>query len=284
VEDACTALPGSDVSEKVLRWEAESKVSGETLKKMIDTEVIERTKEITGLFEKHVFAHFPTKVENKGVIYKTATGEPWGAYNYYQGNYTSINVVNIDRSFSRHGLINALCHEYEHHVANIFTEKYYRENKALDLAAILLHTKRCIISEGTADCARDFIGFQLGGEYGELVESLLNLRSMVGLNVAYMLNVENVDDETVAEYIASEEFRPVEEARKLWFSKPLTPDGKPNFAKPYVYTYFFGKRDYVLPTFQKAQKKGKLREFFQILYLNPYSRSSATWKMAFSKI
>lgn len=284
VKDACTTFPGSDISEKVLKWEAESKVSGEALKKMIDTEVIERTKEIAGLFEKHVFAHFPTKVENKGVIYKTVTGEPWGAYNYYQGNYTSVNVVNIDMPFSRHGLINALCHEYEHHVANVFAERYYRENKALDLSAILLHTKKCIISEGTADCARDFIGFQLGGEYGELVESLLNLRSMVSLNVAYMLNVENVDDETAAEYIASEGFRPIEEARKLRFSKPLTPDGKPNFFKPYIYTYFFGKRDYVFPTFQKAQKKGKLREFFKILYLNPYARSSATWKMTFSKI
>jgi len=99
------------------------------------------------------------------------------------------------------------------------------------------------------------------------------------------LNVENVDEETAAEYIASEGFRPIDEARKtIGFSKPLTPDGKPNFFKPYVYTYFFGRRDCVLPTFQKAQKKGKVKEFFQTLYLNPYSRSSATWKIAFSRI
>jgi len=77
----------------------------------------------------------------------------------------------------------------------------------------------------------------------------------------------------------------IERAKKgIRFSKPLTPDGKPNFFKPYVYTYFFGKKDYVLPTFQRAQKKDKLKEFFQTLYLNPYSRSSVTWKTAFSKI
>jgi len=40
----------------------------------------------------------------------------------------------------------------------------------------------------------------------------------------------------------------------------------------------------VLPTYQKARKKGKLKEFFQTLYLNPYSRSTATWKTAFSHI
>ena len=285
VEDACSTFPGSDVSEKVLKWREESKISREALKKMIDTVIVERTQEIKGLFEKHVFAHFPTKVENKGVIYKTVTGEPWVAYNYYQGDYTSINVLNIDRPFNRYRLIMALCHEYEHHVASLFTERYYRENKSLDLSAVLLHTKRCIISEGTADCARDFLGLQLSEEYGEFIESLSNLGKMIGLNVAYMLNVENVDDETAAEYLASEGFLPIEEARKgIRSNKPLTPDGKPNLFKPYIYTYFFGRRDYVLPTFQKAQKKDKVKEFFQTLYLNPYSHSSATWKIAFSKI
>ena len=284
VEDACATLPGSNVSEKILKWEEKSKISGEALKKMIDTEIIEHTKEIAGLFERQIFAHFPTKVKNEGVVYKTVTGEPWSAYNYYQGNYTSVNVFNVDMPFNKYRLITTLAHEYEHHVANLFTEKYYRENNALDLSAVLLHTKRCIISEGTADCARDFLGLRLGGEYDGLVESLSNLQSMISLNVAYMLNVEHVDDETATEYVSSEGFRPIEEARKLRFSKPLTPDGKPNFFKPYVYTYFFGRRNYVLPTFHKAQKKGKVKEFFQTLYLNPYSRSSATWKTAFSKI
>lgn len=285
VEDSSTTLPGATVSEKILKWREKSKISGKTLKKMIDTEIAELTKEIAQLFEKHIFTHFPTKIENKGVIYKTVKGKPWGAYNYYKGNYKSVNAFNIDRPFNKYGLIWTSCHEYEHHVANLCTEKYYRENKSLDLAAVLLHTKRSIIAEGTADCARNFLDIKLGGEYGKLFESLSNLGSMIGLNVAYMLNVENVDDETAAEYSASEAFTPIKEARKYTeFSKPLTRDGKPNLFKPYIYTYFFGRRNYVLPTFQKAQKKDKLKEFFQTLYLNPYSRSSATWKLAFSKI
>jgi len=284
VEDACTTLPGSDVSEKVLKWREESKISGEALNEMINTVIVERTQEIKELFEKKIFAHFPTKVENKGVIYKTVTGEPWGAYNYYQGNYTSINVFNLDMTFNKHRLIGTLCHEYEHHVANLFAEDYYRHKETLDLSAVLLHTKRCIIDEGTADCARDFLGLQ-SGEYYELLESLRRLQDMISLNVAYMLNVENVDDETAAEYVASESFLPIEEARKgIVFSKPLTPDVRPNFFKPYIYTYFFGKTNYVLPTFQKAQKKDKVKEFLKTLYLNPYSRSTATWKIAFSKI
>jgi hypothetical protein len=77
----------------------------------------------------------------------------------------------------------------------------------------------------------------------------------------------------------------IERAKEgIVFSKPLISDGKPNFFKPCIYTYFFGRRVYMLPSFQKAQKKDKVGEFFKILYLNPYSRSSAAWKTAFSKI
>jgi hypothetical protein len=285
VEEASTMLPGKDVTDKILKWREKNKISGEKLKKTINTEVKELTEEIAHSFEKHIFTYFPTKIQNNGVIYKTVKNKPWGGYNYYKGNYTSVNAFNIDTPFNKHSLIAASYHEYEHHVANLCTEKYYRENNALDLAAVLLNTKQSIIDEGTADCARDFLNTQLREKYGKLYESLRNLGSMISLNVAYMLNIENADNETAAEYIASEAFIPIEQARKnTAFSKPLTPDGKPNLFKPYIYTYFFGRRDYVLPTLQKAEKKHKLKEFFQTLYLNPYSRSSATWKLAFSKI
>ncbi len=285
VEDASAALPGSDIFEKIQKWMEESKISGETLKKMINTEIVDRTQEIERFFEKRIFAHFSTKVENKGVIYKNVTGEPWAANNYYQGNYTSITAINVDMPVKKHWLLGGLCHEYEHHVANLFRERFYRETGLLDVSAVLYHTKECIIDEGTAECAQEFLGLQLGGEFGELVESLSELGRMIALNVAYMLNVENIDDETVAEYGASEGFTSIEDARRqLGFLKPLSPDGKPNFFKPYVYTYFFGRRDYVMPTFQKAQKKDRLKEFFRTLYLNPYSRSTATWRIAFSKI
>jgi hypothetical protein len=285
VEDACTGLPGSDVSEKILKWEKENKISGETLKKIIDTEVVDRTKEIERLFERQVFSHLSTKVENKGVIYKTTTGEPWSAYSCYQGNHTSLHIFNIDRPTNKHWLTSTLCHEYEHHVAALFREKFYRQSKSLDLTAMLWYGKQSIISEGTASCADDFLGLQSVRERLGFMGSLFDLDLMVRLNVAYMLNVEGVDDETAIGYWASVGFASIDHVKpRIGFSKPLTPSGKPNFFKPYIYTYFFGRRNYVLPTFQKSQKKGKLKDFFQTLYLNPYSRSTATWEIAFSKI
>jgi len=285
VEDASTSLPGSDVSERIQRWRKENEISGEALKKMVDSEIVDRTKEIERLFERQVFAYLPTEIENKGIIYKTVTAEPWTAYNYYQGNYTSINAFNIDMPFNKYGLIGAISHEYEHHVANLFREKLYREKGLLYLSAVLLHTKSSIIDEGTADCAKDFLGLQLSGEHNELIEALHTLEGMITINVSYMFNVENTDDKIAAQYFMSQGYVPIEKAKKyLGILKPLRADGKPNFFNPYIYNYFFGKRDYVSPTFQKAQKKNKLKEFFQTLYLNPYSRSTATWKIAFSKI
>jgi hypothetical protein len=285
VEDACIDLPGSDVSEKILKWEEKNKISGEALKRIIDAEVVQCTQEIEGDFAKQVFAQLPTKVKNKGVIYKTTTGESWGAYSCYQGNYTSIHIFNLDRPTNRHWLTWTLGHEYEHHVASLFRERYYRRNKSLDLTALVFHTKQAIICEGTASCAKNFLGLQSRRQDPRFMEPLADLRDMISLNVAYMLNVEGVDDETSIEYGASEGFAPINYVRKgIGFFKPVTPDGKPNFFKPHVYTSFFGLRNYVLPTFQKAKKKDSLKVFFQILYLNPYSRSTATWKTAFSKI
>jgi hypothetical protein len=285
VEEASKTLPGKDVADKILKWRKKSGITGEKLRKMINTEIKTLTKEIEKSFQKRIFTHFPTKIENNGVIYKTVRNKPWGAYNYYKGNYTSINTFNTDRQFNKHSLLWVASHEYEHHVANLCTEKYYKENKALDLAAVLLNTKRSIIAEGTADCAREFLGIDSDKKHGKLMDALRDLSSLASLNIAYMQNIESANTETAAEYLASQAYVPITEARKLTqMSKPQTPDGKPNLFKAYVYTYHFGRRDYVLPTLQKAQKKHKQKEFYQTLYLNPYSRSSATWKLAFSKI
>jgi hypothetical protein len=284
VEAASADLPGSNVSEKILTWREKNKISGQALKKMIKAEIIPRTEMIENLFRERVFVYLPTKVKNNGIVYKTITKKPWGAYNYYQGNYTSINTFNIDRSVNKFRLLGTLCHEYEHHIATLFMEKAYRERGLLDLSVVLLNTKNSIILEGTASCAQDFLNMQVT-EYSELMEALNQLQEMIFLNVAYMQNVESIDNQTMAEYIASEIYLSIEEARKIpAFSSPLNPDGKPNLFRPYIYTYFYGRRDYVLPTYQKAQKRDKLKEFFQTLYLNPYSRSTATWKKAFQNI
>lgn len=65
------------------------------------------------------------------------------------------------------------------------------------------------------------------------------------------------------------------------FISPTTKDGKPNFFAPYIYTYFKGRTDFVLPTYLKAVEKDVLPEFYKTIYMNPYSCSSTTWNKAF---
>ena len=47
-------------------------------------------------------------------------------------------------------------------------------------------------------------------------------------------------------------------------------------------TVIAGRRDYVLPTFEKAVHEDQLTEFYKTVYLNPYSGSSLTWNDAFN--
>ena len=65
------------------------------------------------------------------------------------------------------------------------------------------------------------------------------------------------------------------------FIKPSNDDGMPNFWAPYIFTYYFGRTDFVFPTYKKAVQNDVLPEFYRTIYLNPYSGSSITWKNAF---
>jgi len=65
VEDACTTFPGSDVSEKVLKWREESKISMEALKKMIDTVIVERTQEIKDYLRNTFSSIFQQRLKTK---------------------------------------------------------------------------------------------------------------------------------------------------------------------------------------------------------------------------
>jgi len=66
VEDACAILPGSDVAEKVRKWEEENEITGKALEKMINTEMVERTQEIKVLYERRIFTY---------LLWQTATIE-----------------------------------------------------------------------------------------------------------------------------------------------------------------------------------------------------------------
>ena len=96
------------------------------------------------------------------------------------------------------------------------------------------------------------------------------------------MNHEKKSEDEAVEYMVQRGLRTESAARgSLGFIGPKNPDGKPNIWSPYIITYFIGRTEFVLPTFEKAAEQNMLPEFFRTIYLNPYSGSSATWNMAF---
>ena len=158
----------------------------------------------------------------------------------------------------------------------------YRTTGHVELSVVPLHTGRCVISEGTADCARDFLGVKVNDPRAAVTDALYALRRVVSINAALMLNVEGASREEAAGYITEYALREPEEAKaSLDFISPTTNSGRANFWAPYVFTYYIGRAEFVLPAWRRAVERDEVRRFFRTLYLNPYSRSSVTWQDAF---
>ncbi len=282
LDDALHHFPGTDLREKIILYRNEGTVTGQDLAKIIHGELQEKTKDVAKLFKDRVYSKMGMSVTDNGVDYRTVQNQPWGGYNYYQGNFKSINEFNIDRNFNANTLLNTVYHEYEHHVSNLWRERAYRENNWVDLSCVPLHTGRCVISEGTADTAKEFLEVVDDSPTMRIWNLLYALGRMTSINSAIILNQEKRSTEYAVEYQVERGFREPDQARiSLDFIRPLQESGRVNFWAPYVFTYFLGRTDFVLPFYQKAREQRVLGEFFKTIYLNPYSGTSLTWNEAF---
>jgi hypothetical protein len=282
VGDAFTGFPGADVRERVDRFMTNGELRGEELRKLIEDELQERASEVGRLFKETVFSRIGGRIRDNGVRYRAVTDKPWGGYNHYLGDFKSMNEFNVDHPMNREVSLSVIYHEYEHHVSNLCREQVYIKNRYAELSVVPLHTGRSVISEGTADSAKEFLGIADENPTARAMEELNTLRRMISINAAIMMNDRGIGVEEVAPYIAERALRPVDSARATTdFFNPKTNDGRLNIWAPYVFTYHTGKTDFVMPTFNKAAEQGLVAEFFKVLYLNPFSGSSATWKTAF---
>jgi len=281
VEIAFSDYPGKDTRERLERFDLDGQLHGEEARNYIEGELQKNAMGVSELFRVKVYDIMGSKVTDNGVEYKAVTDKPWSGYNYYQGNYKSINEFNVDRPFSRHAMESVIYHEYEHHVSNLWREKAYHENNWIDLCIVPL-TCRCVISEGTADTAIDFLGINEGTDDARRIKAQMTLSRMCTMNAALMLNHEGASFDDTVDYLVERIFRSEERVKPfLQFIKPRTMDGKPNLWAPYYFNYLIGRRDFVYPTFRKARENAMLADFFRTVYLDPYSGSSRTWHEAF---
>ena len=282
VEERISEFPGANLQDKITNFGSDGEITGEALQRLIEDELQEKSVEIGTMFRERVFSLIGASVPDKGVHYEAVRNQPWSGYNWYQGGFKSLNQFNIDAKFNKDTLQGVIYHEYEHHVSNLWREKAYLNSQHLELSIVPLHTGRCVISEGTADTAKEFLGIADDSPRISVVNALYGLRRMTSINAAIMMNEEGKSADEAVDYMVNRGFRAQESARQsINFISPTAQDGRPNFFAPYIYTYFIGRTNFVLPTYLKAVEKDVLPEFFKTVYMNPYSGSSVTWNKAF---
>ena len=88
------------------------------------------------------------------------TGQPWGAYNWYLGNFKSRIELNTDLPVQLNGLLGTMCHEgYPgHHVYNVLHEKALVHDRGwVEHTVYPLYSPESVLAEGTANVGIDIL-------------------------------------------------------------------------------------------------------------------------------
>jgi len=109
-------------------------------------------------------------------------GQPWTAYNWYDGGLRSRVDINTDIPLRASDLIGAVAHETfpGHHLEHATKEAVLIEQRhRLEASVLLINTPECLISEGLAD-----IGGSLVAPPGTEIGLLVELYERAGLPIA----------------------------------------------------------------------------------------------------
>ena len=104
--------------------------------------------------------------EGENFRLELVTDKPWGAYNWFKGNYQSLIEVNVSLPFYAGQAARLMCHEgYPgHHALNsLLEQKLVRERGWIEYTIYPLYSSESLLAEGTADFG---VGLVFPGETG----------------------------------------------------------------------------------------------------------------------
>lgn len=139
-------LPGEgSISERLQKFKKRFKIPEEKLKTAFDAAITECRKRTLKNIQLPPSENFTVEyVKNK----------PWGAYNWYKGNFYSVIQVNTDLPIYIDRVIDLAAHEgYPgHHVYNALLEwNLYRKKEWVEFSVYILFSPQSLIAEGTAN-------------------------------------------------------------------------------------------------------------------------------------
>ncbi|AFH50486.1 Hypothetical protein IALB_2783 [Ignavibacterium album JCM 16511] len=139
-------LPGNGtISERLQKFKERFKIPEDKLKSVFDAAITECRKRTLKNIQLPPTENFTVEyVKNK----------PWGAYNWYKGNFYSVIQVNTDLPIYIDRAIDLAAHEgYPgHHVYNVLLEwNLYRKKEWVEFSVYVLFSPQSLIAEGTAN-------------------------------------------------------------------------------------------------------------------------------------
>jgi hypothetical protein len=242
--DAALPGPGS-VRDRFLAWEKGNAVPRDVL-----VPALERLKDALGP-RAHALASMPAE---ESVAYELVSGEPWLAYNWYQGAFHSRVDVNAELPISIVLLVALAAHEAYpgHHTERVAKDALLtRERGRIETCLTIITAPEALVSEGIATNALE----QALGDrpYGAVAEVLGDLVTFDPAEVheITMADVALEDVATNAAFMLHEDGAPASEVEAYMREWALSSDEKATraigfFTDPasriYVSTYSDGRR------------------------------------------
>ncbi len=201
-------------------------------------------------------AHLPLP-ESEGITLALVRDQPWGAYNWYQGQAHSLIEINTDLPMQANGLVDYLAHESYpgHHTEHALRETLQYQGQGQGEYAIqLINTPESLISEAIATSARSLIfpddsdlawtaaeilpplGMSMDTALAAQIRRAAQPLEAVSGNAAFLLHADGRPVGEVAAYLERWALRRPDEAlHSLRFlQSPLW--------RVYTFTYYYGRR------------------------------------------
>ncbi|WP_304143304.1 hypothetical protein [Ignavibacterium album] len=146
IEELDKLLPGKGtIAERVQKFKERFRIPEERLKSVFDAAIKECRERTLKNIQLPPTENFTVEfVKNK----------PWGAYNWYKGNFYSVIQVNTDLPVYIDRAVDLAAHEgYPgHHVYNALLEwNLYRQKEWVEFSVYVLFSPQSLIAEGTAN-------------------------------------------------------------------------------------------------------------------------------------
>jgi hypothetical protein len=169
--------------------------------------------------------------EGEALTLDPVTGEPWWAFNYYQGDLRSRVVMNIDVPTTGLDLIHLAAHEVYpgHHTEHAVKEQLLaRDQGAIEESLQFVPTPQAVVSEGIAETGEDLLddetraaaydvlrkhGIAVSPELGERISKTLEPLRSVGLDAALMIHQHGASHEEAQAYIERWNLVPPDQAK-----------------------------------------------------------------------